>query len=95
LHAAAKQGIAAAQNEIGRMAAEGLGVKRDYTKAVQWFRLAAKQGEPYAQANQGIMYLEGRGVAKDRAEAIAWLLKAAEKEQPAAVKILRELGVRQ
>lgn len=50
---AAELGLAEAQNALGCMYAQGLGVKADDTKALQWFELAAQQGLADAEANLG------------------------------------------
>jgi len=53
---AAKQGLAAAENNLGVMYAKGLGVPQDYSKAVYWLKKAAEQG--YATAKANLEYLE-------------------------------------
>jgi TPR repeat protein len=62
----------------------GLGVPRDYTEAVRWYRLAADEGYPVAQYDLGDMYEEGHGVPQDYAEAVRWYRKAADQELPVA-----------
>lgn len=41
---AAEQGDATAQNNLGVMYTNGLGVGQDYAQAVEWYRKAAEQG---------------------------------------------------
>lgn len=53
----AENGNPIAQNAIGRLYAEGLGVNQDLDKAIQWFELAASQGLIQAKSNLGIAYL--------------------------------------
>src|SRR5207253_2871509 len=48
---AANQGSAAAQNSLGVLYEEGLGIRTDIVEAIHLFRMAAEQGEPRAQAN--------------------------------------------
>ncbi len=74
----AKQGDAAAQNNLGVMYKMGLGVPQDYAEAVRWHRKAAEQGDAIAQNNLGVMYAKGQGVPQDDAEAVKWFRKAAE-----------------
>jgi uncharacterized protein len=71
--AAADEGNANGQYELGVMYAEGRRVPQDYTKALQWFRRAADQGNAGAQHNLGLMYANGQGVPKDNTLAYMWL----------------------
>ena len=50
---AAAQGDAYAQNSLGKVYAEGLGVPQDEQEALKCFLLAAKQGDADAQYNLG------------------------------------------
>lgn len=47
----ARAGWAVAQNRLGELYAQGLGVPRDLDRAREWFRRAAAQGHPLARAN--------------------------------------------
>ena len=76
--AAAEQGDAAAQHDLGVMYMDGRGVEQDDAEAVRWFRLAAEQGHDNAQVDLGFMYYNGRGVEQDDAEAFRWFRLAAE-----------------
>ena len=67
---------------------KGLGVTKDYTQAVKWWRKAADQGYANAQANLGVMYDRGRGVTQDYAEAVKWYRKAADQEYAYAQVLL-------
>ncbi|KAG0042124.1 hypothetical protein BGZ89_007048, partial [Linnemannia elongata] len=79
---AIEQAIATAQNNIGILYQEGLGVSQDYAEAMTWFqKAAAEQGYAAAQHNIGMMYQEGLGVSQDYAEAMTWCRKAAEQGQ--------------
>jgi len=51
LKKAAEQGYAKAENNLGNMYANGLGVPQDYNKAVYWYKKAAEQGYAPAKAN--------------------------------------------
>ncbi|MHC8509563.1 MAG: tetratricopeptide repeat protein [Rhodospirillales bacterium] len=57
--AAAEQGIAKAQYNLGVMYANGDGVTQNTAEAVKWWRAAAEQGHAKAQYNLGIMYAKG------------------------------------
>ena len=74
----ANSGDREAQNNLGQLYSQGLGVHRDYTLAAEWFQKAADQGMPEAQRSLGSAYLSGRGVTKDYAMAVYWSRKAAD-----------------
>ena len=69
---------AMAQYNLGAMYDKGIGVKKDFSEAVKWYRKAADQGHSSAQNNLGVCYNNGEGVSQDYAEAIRWYQKAAE-----------------
>jgi TPR repeat protein len=73
----ANKGIAQAQNNMGHMAEEGLGMVQDYGRAMQWYKSAANQGLKEAQHNVGLLYYQGYGVAKNNREALSWFKLAA------------------
>jgi len=52
---AAEQGLAVAQNNLGRMYELGRGVERDKDKAALWYRKAAEQS--FALAREGLKRL--------------------------------------
>ncbi len=67
----------AAQNKIGELYKEGLGVKQDYLTAANWFvKSAAKRYDP-AQLNLGVLYENGLGLAKDYSNAMGLYVQAA------------------
>ncbi len=78
LRAAAKQGNADAQYDLGWMYAGGRGVAQDNVEAVWWFRMAAEQGLAAAQYILGVAYAAAQGVAQDDVEAVWWFRMAAE-----------------
>ena len=49
MNAAAAQGDAYAQYNLGGMYANGKGVTQDYKEAIKWYRLAADQGNADAK----------------------------------------------
>ncbi len=70
----AKQGMAAAQTNLGLMYSKGYGVAINEAEAVRWYRLAAEQGHPIGQNNLGFMYINGEGGPKDEIMGLKWLL---------------------
>jgi TPR repeat protein len=76
----AEQGLASAQNNMGHMYEEGLGVAQDYAEAMRWYRLAANTELPEAQYNIGLLYYLGYGVSANPREALRWFRIAAEQD---------------
>ena len=89
--AAAEQGHAVAQYNLGTCYQEGKGVTQNYAEAVKWIRKAAEKGHSSAQHNMGDSYYYGHGVSKDVAEAIKWYKKAAEQGHLSAQKALGDI----
>ena len=52
--------------------------KKDYERAIEYFRLAAEQGHAGAQNRLGNCYKNGQGVRHNFIEAVRWYTKAAE-----------------
>lgn len=77
-HKEAVQGDVEAQNNLGVMYDNGIGVVEDDKEAVKWYLKAAEQGYADAQNNLGVMYNNGKGVIEDDEEAVKWYRKAAE-----------------
>jgi len=98
--AAAEDGHAAAQFNLGRIYEEGCGVARSVVKAVRLYRMAADQGLAEAQYNFGVMYANGCGVTQSDVKAALLYRKAAEQGHAKAQynlgnKYSRGLGVAQ
>ncbi|MFX4354935.1 tetratricopeptide repeat protein, partial [Acinetobacter baumannii] len=74
---AAELGSALAQNNIGLMYAQGLGVKQDKRKAAGWYEKASEAGVAEAQFNLAQMYLTGDGVRQNKRKAVTLLTDAA------------------
>ncbi|MCI0393056.1 MAG: sel1 repeat family protein [Acidobacteria bacterium] len=68
----AKGGDADAQNEVGVIYAEGLGVKRNDREGVKWFRMSADQGNVYGACNLALHYGRGDGMRKDLTMMMKW-----------------------
>jgi hypothetical protein len=56
---------------------DGAGVRRSFSRAIEWWKKAARQKDNKAEFNLGLAYLYGEGVPKNRAHAKLWLRKAA------------------
>ena len=67
--AAADQGNARGQFNVGYFYRMGLSVPEDAAEAARWYRLAAEQGHASAQNNLGFLYATGEGVPRDEATA--------------------------
>jgi hypothetical protein len=81
---AANHEDASAQYYLGVMSRDGLGVPKDYGKALDWFVKAGEQGDPYSQTNVGLFYVNAWGTQQDYQKAIIWFRKAAERGLPDA-----------
>jgi hypothetical protein len=66
----AKEGNAAAQNEVGGWYYRGRHVKQDFKEAAQWWAKAAKQGNVQAIGNLGLCYQTGHGTEVDSLKAV-------------------------
>ncbi|ACE06309.1 hypothetical protein Aasi_0950 [Candidatus Amoebophilus asiaticus 5a2] len=62
VEACAKQGNILAQTNLGYMYENGLGVKQDNERAVEWYKNAAEQHYPIAQNLLGDMFYTRKGV---------------------------------
>src|SRR6266478_876511 len=80
--AKAENGNSEAQFSVGAAYAEGIGVAKDATEAVKWYRKAAEQANADAQFSLGWHYGRGEGVGKNLVEAAKWLGKAAVQGEP-------------
>jgi len=78
LRKSAEEGDASAQNRLGLLYDEGVGVPQDYRQAKEWFEKAAKQGHIGAQTNLGTLYLQGEGAPQSAQMALFWFSRAAE-----------------
>jgi tetratricopeptide (TPR) repeat protein len=77
-------------SNIGWLHETGRGVKRDYTKAREWYEKAAAAGNAVAMSNLGVLYSNGQGVPRNYAKAREWYEKAAAAGNVAA---MTNLGV--
>ena len=82
IQSAAEAGHAESQMQMGMTyhdGAESLGINKDGSQAVYWWRKAAEQGHTQAQFNLGVSYMDGIYTAKDLSEATHWFNLAAGK----------------
>ena len=70
--AAAEQGYAPAQYQLGSCYENGAGVAQDLSQAVCWYKKAAEQGHEDAQLKLSACFRNGVGVEQDLEEAEYW-----------------------
>jgi hypothetical protein len=75
---------AAAMTLLGELFAQGLGVRIDEKRAVEWYELAARRGDGNARFALAMMLLRGRGVERDPVRAEALMREAAAARHPLA-----------
>lgn len=75
--AAALQGNGYAEEKLGDLYAQGLGVAHNPRLAADWLEKAANRGIVPAQLKLGKMLLDGQGIARDPAKARYWIERAA------------------
>ena len=97
---AATQGDPDAQNNLGQMYHEGIGVKKSLGKAEKWYLKAAKLEHVVAAYNLGLLYKEKGTSSQYHKKAMDWFRKAAEQKDPDAQFELgfiyeRGLGIKQ
>lgn len=90
-------GDSSAQYILGGMYATGVGVEKNDSEAIRWFRRAALrtsgESDPVAAAELAVArdYAEGiEGVKPDPAESLKWLRRAAEGGSKEAIRELQE-----
>jgi len=91
LEAAARQGDADAEFQLGKAYATGAGVPMNIAKSLELYKEAATKGEMRAQNNLGAMYKTGNGVPRNLEEAVKWFQKSAEQGNPAGEDNLGEM----
>lgn len=67
-----------AMTRIAMMYKRGLGVKRNYKEALEWYEKAAATGDANSVFNVGTFHLSGLGVKQSYKEAIKWFTLASE-----------------
>lgn len=74
----AEKGNPQAMLTLGGFYEQGVGVGRNYSKALEWYQKAADAGRPEGYYNLGVCYEIGMGAAGDMAKSIQNYRKAAE-----------------
>lgn len=74
----AERGDPVAQVKYGLIFAKGLGVPKDASAAVPWFRKSAEQGNAEGQYAMGVAYDVGDAGPPDLNQALIWYRKSAE-----------------
>lgn len=87
----AQSGDAQAQNAVGALYDNGLGVASDEAEAFRWYSMAADQNYPMAMRNLGTMYATGHGVPYNLQQAQTWLGRAASAGDQVAARRLAGL----
>lgn len=72
----AQQGDTSAENHLGTMYRQGLGVQKNFITAIYWYQKSAAQGSADAADKLGDAYSNGQGVPKSYAQAVYWWRKA-------------------
>ncbi len=72
----AEQGEVKAQRYLALMYDKGYGGKKNYGKAIYWYRRAATQKDAKSQFHLGLKYANGHGVALDKKQAYSWFALA-------------------
>ena len=84
----AEEGNPKAQNYIGLMYEQGIGIPKDEARGLTYLERAAKSNNAVAQHNLGDLYREGRGCTLDMDKAIYWYQKSADNNNARAAYAL-------
>ncbi len=87
----AQQGNPNALFSLGEMNYLGIGQKKNYKMAVEYFSQAANKGHTKAAFNLGSMYYGGNGVDKSIETALKWFTKAAEQDDAKSMLYLASI----
>lgn len=80
----ADHGNSVAEDNLGRMYADGRGVNQDLSLSVAWYEKAAAQHNADAELNLGVANLYGRGIPSNATEACQLFAKASHDGSPYA-----------
>ena len=75
---AANQGNIFSMYNIGMLYEEGIGVAKNYEKAIDWYKSSAQLGLSDSQYRLGVIYQGGIGVPRSDLEAVKWYRLAAQ-----------------
>ncbi len=80
------------QYRIGKMFQNGLGTKKDVSKAIKFFKRAAESKNQWAEFHLGRIFLFGAdGIKPDRQQAVKWLTLSAEHGNSYAQEMLNRM----
>jgi len=89
----AEKGSAAAMLTLGQFYEQGVGIARNYSKALEWYEKAAKAGQAEGFYNLGVCYEIGMGAAADAAKALQNFQRAADMGLPIAMNKLASMFI--
>jgi len=72
----ANDGDPDAQNKLGLMYQQGLGISKNSAEGLNWFKKAASNGSKLASYNLGVLYMYGQAGAKDYNLAMSYFVEA-------------------
>ena len=72
------------EGEVAQCYAMGAGVKQNYKKAAELYKIAGTNGDVFAQNSLGHLYELGAGVERNEQKAFEWYLKAAKQNYSGA-----------
>lgn len=78
----ALEGNSDAENELGAIYEQGIGLEKNYELAYKWYKASAEHSNPKGLYNLGSMYANGRFVSMDYSKAIKLFEKSAEQGEP-------------
>ena len=85
-----KEPLWTAKRNLGKMCKLGLGVDKNYSKAMKWYLEAAEDDCAEAMYEVGKMHEQGQGTEKNYVSAFNWYLKAAQKYHTDAMYMVGE-----
>ena len=87
----AETGDAEAMDTVGIGYMSGIGVPKNYKKAIEWFTKAADKGNAHSMYSLGVCFHDGLGCEKDKAQALFWIKTAADAGEAHAKAVLPRL----
>ncbi|KAG0302742.1 hypothetical protein BGZ98_007276, partial [Dissophora globulifera] len=76
---------------LGGIYYDGLGVRKNYKKSMEWYLKASNAGDSSAMIQIGEMYRNSQGVEQDYVKAMEWYLKASDAGDSRAKVIIGEM----
>ena len=91
IRAAAEKSYPAAEDTLGDLYKNAIGVAKDDAQALRLYRQAAEGGYAPAFSDEGRLYWDGIGTGMDRVEAVRWFKRGADHSDPFSHQRLAEL----